>query len=71
MGVEEVEGLLLLFMHTSFCSGEVRLQKQPCMATVLVDVPFGIQLLNVYLLLILIRGTFLLPAVDFWLFHRQ
>lgn len=48
--------------HTA--SGQARLQKQPCMATGLVNLPFGIYLLNVYLSVILIMGPFFSSAVD-------
>ena len=47
----------------------VGLQKQACIATALVNLSLGIQLLNAYLLIALIMGTFLLSAADLWLFE--
>lgn len=49
----------------------VGLQKQACVATALEKLPLGMQLLNVYLLIILIMGIFLSSAADLWLFHNS
>lgn len=70
MGVEETRGFSLPHVECKLLAWEVGLQKQACIATALVDLTLGMQLLNAYLLIILTMGTFPFSAADLWLFQN-
>ena len=71
MDVEETRSFLLILCGVQATgSGVVGLQKQACIATALVNLSLGMQLLNAYLLIILIMGIFVSSAADLWLLHN-
>lgn len=68
-GVEETKGFPLTPCGWSACHWLRGGGAAECISAALLNLPLCMQLLNVYLWIILIMGTFLPPAADRWLFQ--